>query len=756
MTKAEIKEIVKKLSLEEKVSLLSGKDAWSTVAVERLGIPSVNLSDGPHGLRQCIGLGWGDSVPSTCFPPAALLACSFDEELAKKQGAAIGEEAQAQNVQIVLGPGNNIKRSPLGGRNFEYFSEDPVLSGHIATGVIEGIQSKKVGTALKHFACNSQETQRFIIDEKISERALREIYLASFEYPVKKAKPASIMCSYNRVNGDYCSQSKWLLTDILRDEWGFKGFVMSDWGAVDSRPQALYAGLELEMPGTGEENNRELLKAVKGEKLTVPTIDKDKKFKDKLSEKQIDKAVTRLLEAVFSLYEKKTGNECDYGKHHKAAAEIAKESMVLLLNQGALPIKSGKTAVIGEMAVKPRFQGGGSSNVNAINVTKPLDEMMKYGQVEYAQGYSLADDGDYSFISEAVKTAAECDRAVIICGLPESYESEGYDRKHINLPECQLRLIDEVVKKQPETIIVLCNGAPVAMNSFVGKVKAILEAYLGGEAAGDAIAQILYGKANPCGKLAETFPQYLEQTPSFTDFPGENGHVNYSEGIYVGYRWYEKHKIPPLFPFGYGLSYTSFRYEDIKISKAEIEETDIEENSRLEVTVTVANTGSVDGKEIVELYVSEDDPSVSRPVKELKAFKKVFIKAGEREKVTLTLDRRCFAYWDDVIHNWRVKGGSYTVLVGGSSDNCPLSAKVNIKVKEYYKPITLHTMLCEIDNHPKGKLFMDKLCKIAGESFRNEIKTNTDREWPLRCISTMCGKLTLPQLMEIINEVNSQ
>ncbi|MDE6725283.1 MAG: glycosyl hydrolase, partial [Ruminiclostridium sp.] len=327
MTKAEIKELVSKMTLEEKASLLSGKDAWSTVAIPRLGIPSINVSDGPHGLRQCIGLGWGESVPATCFPPAALLACSFDENLAKKQGAAIGEEAQAQNVQIVLGPGNNIKRSPLGGRNFEYFSEDPVLSGHIAAGVIEGIQSKKAGTALKHFACNSQESQRFIIDEKIGERALREIYLASYEYPVKKAKPTSIMCSYNRVNGDYCSQSKWLLTDILRSEWGFKGFVMSDWGAVDCRPQAVYAGLELEMPGTGEENVRELTKAVNGEKLAVtPT---DKSFKGKLTEKQIDKAVTRLLEVVFALYEKKTEKDCDYEKHHKTAVEIAGECMVL-------------------------------------------------------------------------------------------------------------------------------------------------------------------------------------------------------------------------------------------------------------------------------------------------------------------------------------------------------------------------------------------------------------------------------------------
>lgn len=749
MTKAEIKELVSKMTLEEKTSLLSGKDAWSTVAIPRLGIPSINLSDGPHGLRQCNGLGWDKSVPATCFPPAALLACSFDENLAKKQGAAIGEEAQAQNVQIVLGPGNNIKRSPLGGRNFEYFSEDPVLSGHIAAGVIEGIQSKKAGTALKHFACNSQESKRFIIDEKISERALREIYLASYEYPVKKAKPTSLMCAYNRVNGDYCSQSRWLLTDILRGEWGFKGFVMSDWGAVDCRPQGVYAGLELEMPGTGEENIRELTRAVRGEKLAVAPADKS--FKGKLTEKQIDKAVTRLLEVVFALHEKKTEKPCDYEKHHKTAVEIARECMVLLKNSGsALPIRGGKTAVIGEMAVKPRYQGGGSSNVNAINVTKPLDEMSKYGETEYAQGYSLDNDKDYSLITDAARVAGECDRAVIICGLPESYESEGYDRKHINLPDSQLKLIDEVVRKQPETVIVLCNGAPVAM-PFVGKVKAILEAYLGGEGAGEAIADLLYGKANPCGKLAETFPQFLENNPSYGNFPGENGVVNYAEGIYVGYRWYEKHKISPLFPFGYGLSYTSFRYDGIELSK-----TDIEENDEVEVTVTVTNTGAMDGKEVVELYVRENAPAVSRPEKELKAFKKVLVKAGESEKVTLKLDRRCFAYWDDRLHDWKVDSGKFTVLVGGSSDNCPLTAEINVNAKKYYKPLSLYTMFYELSEHPKCKAFMDILCSKVGEQFRSGINVNTDREWPLRCIVTMCGKITLQELADIIEEVNGE
>ena len=750
MKKSEIKTLVAQLTLEEKASLLSGKDAWSTVPIPRLGIPSINLSDGPHGLRQCNGLGWGESVPATCFPPAVLLACSFDEELAKKQGAAIGEEAQAQNVQIVLGPGNNIKRSPLGGRCFEYFSEDPVLSGHIAAGVIEGIQSKKVGTALKHFACNSQETERFVIDEKISERALREIYLASFEYPVKKAKPTSLMCAYNKVNGDYCSQSKWLLTDILRGEWGFKGFVMSDWGAVDNRAQGVYAGLELEMPGTGEENKRELVNAVNGGPVAMPPV--DPKFKNKLTMRQIDKAVTRLLEVVFSLHEKKTEKQCDYAKHHKTAVEVARESMVLLKNNGALPIKGGKTAVIGEMAVRPRYQGGGSSCVNAIDVTKPLDAMREYGEVEYAQGYSLDDDADYNKIGEAVELAAGCDRAVIICGLPDSYESEGYDRSHINLPDSHLKLIDEVVRRQPNTVVVLCNGAPVAM-PFVGKVSGILEAYLGGEGAGQAIADLLYGKANPCGKLAETFPQFIEQSPSHGNFPGENSKVEYSEGIYVGYRWYEKHRTAPLFPFGYGLSYTSFHYDGIALSAG-----DITEKDTLTVTVKLTNTGSVDGKEVVQLYVRQENPQVSRPEKELKAFKKVFIKAGETEEVTLTLDCRDFSYWDDKYHCWRVDSGRFTVLVGGSSDNCPLAASVQMSSgQEYYDTLNIHTQFMELKTHPKGKAFTDKLREEMGSEKFDEVFAQLPQDWPLRTLVQMYdSRLTMPMLVKFIEQVNQE
>lgn len=753
MTKAKIKEIVSKLTAEEKVSLLSGKDAWSTVPIPRAGIPSINLSDGPHGLRRCAGLGWDESVPATCFPPAALLACSFDEELAEKQGAAIGEEAQAQDVQIVLGPANNIKRSPLGGRSFEYLSEDPVLSGHMSAAIIRGIRSKKVGTALKHFACNSQETNRFLINERIGERALREIYLASFEYPVKNAEPISIMCAYNKINGVPCSENKLLLTDILRSEWGFKGFVMSDWGAVSNRAQALYAGLELEMPGTGEENKREILNALNGEKVSLSPTDKN--FKNKLNSRQIDKAVTRLLEAVFYLDEKKTGKPCDYEKHHKLAAHVAKESMVLLKNSGALPIKGGKTAVIGEMAVKPRYQGGGSSNVNPIRVSIPLEEMKKYGDVEYADGYSLENENDFDKIRSAAQLAAECDRAVIFCGLPDRFESEGYDRKRLEIPESHLRLIEEVTRRQSKTIIVLCNGSPVTM-PFAEKVDAILEAYLGGEAMGEAIADILYGKANPCGKLAETFPMSIRQTPAYGNFPGENLTADYAEGIYVGYRYYEKKGLKPLFPFGFGLSYTNFSYDKISLSAERINESD-----PLEVSVVVSNVGDMDGKEAVQLYVREEDPVVSRPEKELKAFKKIFLAVGESAEVKFTLERRDFAYWDEEIHDWKVSGGKFDILVGGGSDNCPLCAQVDVCAQKVYKPLTVFTQIREMKAHPKKDIFLSELSKATDGYFDtmagSEKLGQSDPEWPLRTLVSMFdSKLTLPMLIDIINKTNEQ
>ena len=754
MTKTEIKELVKQLTLEEKASLLAGANGWQTVAIPRLNIPAIWMSDGPHGLRKLRDgkdLSIDNSHKATCFPPAVLLACSWDPALAKKQGAAIGEEAQDQDLQIVLGPGNNTKRSPLCGRNFEYFSEDPYLAGHVAAGIIEGIQSKGIGTSLKHFAANNQETKRLAINEIIDERALREIYLSGYEYAVKKAKPTTLMCAYNRINGDHCSQSKWLLTDILRKEWGFKGFVMSDWGAVDNRAQAVYAGLDLEMPNSFGVNEKEIIKAVKGEKVSLPAI--DKKFKNKLNEKQVDASVTRILETVFALYEKRTGAKCDYEKHHKLAGDIAKECMVLLKNDNnILPLKkNADIALIGEMAKRPRFQGGGSSNVNAMSVTTPFDAISAYANAEYAEGYSLDDDNDTSRIEKAVEAAKSKDAAVIVCGLPDSFESEGYDRSHLSIPESHIKLIEEVAKVQPNVVVVLCNGAPVEM-PFADKCTAILESYLGGEASGSAIADILFGAANPCGKLAETFPEKLEHNPSYGNFGNYNGKVYYSEGVMVGYRWYDTRKIKPLFPFGYGLSYTSFEYSNLRIEDCG--------DCNFTVTCDITNTGKRAGKEIVQLYVKNAAAAVMRPEKELKGFAKLSVKPGETKQAVFKLDKRSFSYWNAEEHCWTAEFGKYGICVGASSADIRLTADVECGDKQKPKKITIYDDLWELKAHPKGYILADEIYKRLGIEKSDKELDKTEAlsgiEWcMLRNIITMFGlKMTLSEMQNYLDEVN--
>ena len=754
MKKKEAKSIVKNMTLEEKASLLSGKDAWSTVPVERLGVPSINLSDGPNGLRKCGGLGNVASVPATCFPAQTLLACGWDEELAKKQGEALGEEAQAQDVQLLLGPGNNIKRSPLCGRNFEYLSEDPYLSGRICAGIIKGVQSKGVGATLKHFAANSQETDRFGIDEYISPRALREIYLASFEYTVKEAKPAAMMCAYNSVNGQFCSQSRFLLTDVLRKEWGYKGAVMSDWGAVDNRPQGVYAGLDLEMPSSGGINTKEIIKAVKGEKVTLPS--RDKKFKNKLKEKQVDKCAARITKLAFDLDATKTGAQCDYDEHRRLAAEIARECMVLLKNDGMLPLsKGGRVAVLGEMAVKPRYQGSGSSRVNSIAVTAPLEAISAHCEAIYSQGYKLDDGEDISLVAEAVSAAASADCAVIVCGLPDSSESEGYDRTHIDIPRSHLELIYQVRRVQQRVAVVLCNGAPVAM-PFLGDVNAVLEAYLGGDGAGDAIADLLFGEANPCGKLAETFPLSVNHTPCFGNFPGVDSKVYYAEDVMVGYRWYNSRRLPVLFPFGYGLSYTRFTYEDIEVSSDNINADD-----GLTVTVTVRNTGAMDGKEIVQLYVGEDKPMLTRPERELKGFKKVFIRAGEAARVEFKLDRRSFAYWDEENHCWAVDSGIYTVMAGANSVDCPLYRKISVKGRTRCPKLTVYSEFRFLRTHPspKAKQFAKEICDNLGFDINNTDDgtgsfASLDYAILRTVVTMMSSGITMEEMLERLDEIN--
>ncbi|EXX86767.1 glycosyl hydrolase family 3 [Paenibacillus darwinianus] len=671
--KVHIRSLIDQMTLEEKAGLCSGLDFWNTKGIERLGIPSLMVTDGPHGLRKqkegADHLGLHNSVPATCFPSAAGMASSWNRELIGQVGKALGEESQAENVAVLLGPGVNIKRSPLCGRNFEYFSEDPFLSSEMAAHHIKGVQSQGVGTSLKHFAANNQEHRRMSVDAVIDERTLREIYLASFEGAVKQSQPWSVMCAYNRVNGEYASENEYLLTKILRDEWGFEGFVVSDWGAVNERVKALVAGLELEMPSSTGIGDAKLVAAVRSGELPEETL---------------NLAVERLLTFIFKAVDnRKPGAAYDPEAHHALARKMAEESMVLLKNEdGILPLrKQGKIAVIGEFAKNPRYQGGGSSHVNPTKLDDALEEMEAIAGASvafmYAQGYKLeSDDIDDLLVAEARETAGKGDAAVLFIGLPDRYESEGYDRTHMEIPDNHRALIEAVSEVQPNLVVVLSNGSPVEM-PWIGKVKAVLEGYLGGQAFGGAVAALLLGEANPSGKLAETFPVKLSDNPSYLNFPGEGDKVEYKEGLFVGYRYYDKKEVEPLFPFGHGLSYTRFEYSDLKVDKQSLMD-----NEKLQVSVTVANAGGRAGKEIVQLYVRDVESSVIRPQKELKGFAKVELQQGERKTVTFELDKRAFAYYNVERKDWHVETGTFELLVGQSSREIVLSAAVEVESSE--------------------------------------------------------------------------
>ncbi len=667
--KTNIHELISQMTLEEKAGLCSGLDFWNTKGIERLGIPSLMVTDGPHGLRKqkesADHLGLHNSVPATCFPSAAGMASSWDRELIGRVGKALGKECQAENVAVLLGPGTNIKRSPLNGRNFEYFSEDPYLSSEMGGNHIKGVQSEGVGTSLKHFAANNQEHRRMSVDAVIDERTLREIYLASFEGAVKQSQPWSVMCSYNRVNGEYASESEFLLTKILREEWGYEGFVVSDWGAVNERVKALQAGLELEMPSTGGIGDAKIVAAVQN---------------GELSEETLDLAVERLLTFVFKAVENRKDNATfNADEHHRLAREVARESMVLLRNEeGILPLlKQGTIAVIGEFAKNPRYQGGGSSHVNPTKLDDAFEEMKALaGSAEllYMQGYELNHDGiNEALLQEAQDTAAKGDVAVLFLGLPDNYESEGYDRSHLSLPESHKALIEAVSEVQSNIVVVLSNGSPIEM-PWIHKTKGILEGYLGGQAFGGAVADLLFGEVSPSGKLAETFPMKLSDNPSFLNFPGEGDTVEYKEGLFVGYRYYDKKEIEPLFPFGFGLSYTAFQYSNLRISKSSIKDTE-----NVQVTATVKNTGTHAGKEIVQLYVSDVKSSVIRPLKELKGFQKLELQPGEEQEVSFELDKRSFAYYNVNIGDWHVERGVFDIAVGSSSRDIRLTASIEVE-----------------------------------------------------------------------------
>lgn len=685
----DIKALVSQMTLEEKAGLCSGLDFWHTKPVERLGVPSVMVSDGPHGLRKqdekADHLGVNDSIKAVCMPAACATASSFDRDLMGRMGQAIGDSCQHEKLGVVLGPAVNIKRSPLCGRNFEYFSEDPYLAGEMSAAYINGVQSKNVGTSIKHFAANSQEHRRMSSSSNADERTLREIYFPAFEISVRKAQPWTVMCSYNRVNGVYASENPWLLTDVLRGEWGFKGYVMSDWGAVSDRVAGVAAGLDLEMPSSGGINDRKIVAAVKS---------------GELDEKIVDQACERILEINYRYLDNaRPETPWDQEADHQLSARIAEECMVLLKNDGILPLnKTDEVAFIGEFAAKPRFQGGGSSHINAFRTTSAVEAAQGL-PVTYVQGYSAARDmATDEMIAEAVQAAKAAKVAVVFAGLPDAYESEGYDRTHMAMPACQNRLIEAVAGANPNTVVVLHNGSPVEM-PWLGKVKAVLEAYLGGQAVGIATVRLLYGDANPCGHLAETFPVKLSDNPSYLYYGGEGNEADYREGVFVGYRYYDKKEMPVLFPFGFGLSYTTFACSNLRLSGAKI--TDQE---TLTATVTVTNTGSRAGKTVVQLYVGDKESTVLRPIRELKGFEKVELQPGESRDVTFTLDKRAFAYWNAAIHDWHVETGAFTIEVGQSSRDIEVSGEVTVEstvaLPRHY---TADSIFMDVMADPKAK-----------------------------------------------------
>ena len=685
--KRNIKEIIGQMTLEEKAGMCSGKDYWNLKGVERLGIPSVKVSDGPNGLRtptiDSEQLGF-NSMEAISYPSACLSACSFDTELMEEMGERIGEECRSRNIAVILGPSANMKRSPLCGRNFEYFSEDPYLGAHIAAAYVKRVQSKDVSACVKHFTANNQEYRRQTCSSEADERTLREIYLNAFEDVVKEGKPDIMMASYNKVNGTYMTENKKILTDILRDEWGFDGYVMSDWSAVSDRVKALKAGLDLAMPGEGLYMDQEIVKAVQDGMIT---------------EEELDKAVERILKIIFKFTDSDKKGTFDKEYDHNISKKVAEESMVLLKNDGILPLpeKGKKIAFIGAFAKTPRFQGGGSSNVNPYKVISALDAAKSITEISYAQGFELTGEKrNDELFDAALKTAAEADVVVIFAGLPETFESEGFDRTHMRMPECQNELISEIAKVQKNVVVVLHNGAPVEM-PWTDEVKGILEAYLGGEAVGQAVVELLFGRKNPCGKLAETIPYKLEDTPSYLYFPGNGKKVEYREGVFVGYRYYDTKKMQVRFPFGHGLSYTRFEYSNLQVSKE-----NMTDNETLQVSFKVKNVGNMAGKEIVQLYVSDKTHLAERPVKELKGFKKVMLKPGEEATIVMELNKRSFAWYSTELGGWYAVTGNYEIVVGASSDDIRLTKEIHVDSTDVIPlKVDRNTTISELLENPK-------------------------------------------------------
>lgn len=743
--------LLAKMTLEEKASLCMGKDFWHLNGIDRLDIPSIMLSDGPNGLRKqengADHLGVNDSKPAVCYPCAAATASSFDRGLLRDLGGTLGEECQAEDIQILLGPGVNIKRSPLGGRNFEYFSEDPYLSGELAASYIEGLQEKGVGASIKHFVCNNQETWRHNVSANVSQRALREIYLPAFETSVKRGEPWTVMSSYNRVNGQYVQESYELLTTILREEWGFDGFVVSDWLAVDDRIQSLRAGQDLEMPANYSDNCRKIVEAVKS---------------GQLDENVVDKAVSRLLQVIFKAWNsRREGATVSVEEHQERAYHFACESLVLLKNNGVLPLQKGiRLAVIGPYAKEPRYQGGGSSHVHPTRLCGAWEAIQNRADTQYAIGYSDSETDDEAALrEEAVQAATRADVAVLFVGVPASLESEGWDKTDMALPDNQVRLITAVAASQPNTVVVLHNGSPLTM-PWLSAVSSVVETYLGGQEIGRAVADVLFGDVNPSGRLAETFPLMLEHTPAYLNFPGQDDQTEYAEGVFVGYRYYATKRLPVLFPFGYGLSYTTFTYTDLRLSK-----TCLCNEDSLQVTCTVTNTGNRFGKEVVQLYIHPKTDGIMRPALELKGFEKISLSPGESADVSFFLEKRSFALWDERSNDWYVECGAYDIVIAKDSSTPVLTAEVvwDTPVRRGFV-VTRNTEISQVIAHPATKDVMMKFMEASVQALGDkngggsvpsvETVLQVAAHMPLRTLTAYVSGIGDEQLNALIGVLN--
>lgn len=749
------------LTIQERVSLSSGNDAWHMQGIESQDVEPIMITDGPHGLRKTGGdsaaLDLINTVASTCFPPAAGMANSWNSDIAYEAGRAIGEECLAEHVGVLLGPGVNIKRNPLGGRCFEYWSEDPFLAGHSAIGIVKGVQSQGVGTSLKHFAVNNQETDRLCIDARVSERALREIYLPAFEHIVKEAQPWTIMCAYNQVNGHFCSENRHLLTEILRDEWGFKGIVMSDWGAVHDRVASYNAGLNLEMPPTY--TDEKIMQAFEQGDISYEQI-------ERMSQGMVD-----LYDRIRVAYRPVGSDDCsadggsadyDVEAHHELARKAAAESIVLLKNENnILPLNSkANIALIGDFAQHARYQGGGSSHLNPHKVDQLLERLQLRGlNLTFAQGFDsiLGVDSAVSKASEAalakaqeathkaqalhdeaVSVAQNADVVVLCLGLADHEESEGFDRTNIDLPQYQLDLLDDIAKVQSNIIVVLSHGSVVSIAPWRANVQAIVDGWLLGQGGGEALAQVLTGEVNPSGKLSQSIPLDIMDDPSMLNWPGEERHVDYGEGVMVGYRYYDTFKREVAYPFGFGLSYTQFAYEDISVEAGD-------NTNTATVKLTVRNTGDKAGASVVQIYVAPRQSAVCRPVHELKGFKKVYLEPGEARQVSIDLDERAFAYWSTMYNNWHVEAGTYGIEIATSSRDVVQTVDLQLPGDNLAMPLDEWTNFTQWLNDPIGRQVIDHMTQAGERGELPQIPKDNDLinlflyTMPINSIPTLMG-----------------